>query len=185
VSYPRSILLQLKEPGPIGLASKVGSLNWVLDRFGGQSISVVPVDFHAGPFWLCPNVPVINFVYVVIMLGYRLGPGFRTDREAPALHTLGPLLSGTPFMNETPRCPKCGQQVKLVASLPAEGGFAAVFARTRDAHLEHEQAKNELKGLMPHDAKEATGHGLGAKRSKSGAVSFDLLSIEGGHAPVQ
>jgi hypothetical protein len=33
------------------------------------------------------------------------------------------------------------------------------------------QAKAELKGLMPEDAKEATGHGVRAKRSKSGAVS--------------
>ena len=54
--------------------------------------------------------------------------------------------------------------------------FAAVFSRTRDAHVEHEQAKVELKSLMPEDAKEATGHGIRAKRSKSGAVSFDLLS---------
>ena len=53
--------------------------------------------------------------------------------------------------------------------------FAGVFARTRSAHLEHEQAKAELKGLMPEDAKEAIGHGIRAKRSKSGAVSFDLL----------
>ncbi len=60
--------------------------------------------------------------------------------------------------------------------------FAAVFSRTRSAHLEHEQAKAELKGLMPEDAKEATGHGVRAKRSKSGAVSFDLLSVEGGRA---
>jgi hypothetical protein len=54
--------------------------------------------------------------------------------------------------------------------------FAAVFARTREAHSEHEQAKAELKGLMPEDAKEAIGHGVRAKRSKSGAVSFDVLS---------
>ena len=60
--------------------------------------------------------------------------------------------------------------------------FAAVFSRTRSAHLEHEQAKAELKGLMPEDAKEATGHGVRAKRSKSGAVSFDLLSVEGDRA---
>ena len=53
------------------------------------------------------------------------------------------------------------------------------------AHLEHEQAKAELKGLMPEDAKEAIGHGIRAKRSKSGAVSFDLLSQEGSHAAVQ
>jgi hypothetical protein len=64
--------------------------------------------------------------------------------------------------------------------------FAGVFARTRSAHLEHEQAKTELKGLMPEDAKEAMGHGIRAKRSKSGAVSFDLLSsVEGRHAAVQ
>jgi predicted phage-related endonuclease len=51
--------------------------------------------------------------------------------------------------------------------------FAGIFARTRAAYLEHEQAKTELKGLMPEDAKEAIGHGVLAKRSKSGAVSFD------------
>ena len=58
----------------------------------------------------------------------------------------------------------------------------ASSARTRSAHLEHEQAKAELKGLMPEDAKEAIGHGIRAKRSKSGAVSFDQLSVEGGRA---
>jgi predicted phage-related endonuclease len=64
--------------------------------------------------------------------------------------------------------------------------FSAVFARTRQAHSEHEKAKTELKSLMPEDAKEAIGHGLRARRSKSGAVSFDLLtSGEGSHAPVQ
>jgi predicted phage-related endonuclease len=66
--------------------------------------------------------------------------------------------------------------------------FAGLFAETRSAHLEHERAKAELKGLMPEDAKEAIGHGIRAKRSKSGAVSFDLLTVsgrdggEGGHA---
>jgi predicted phage-related endonuclease len=63
--------------------------------------------------------------------------------------------------------------------------FAGVFARTRPAYLEHEQAKTELKSLVPEDAKEAMGHGIRAKRSKSGAVSFDLLSVEGSHAAVQ
>jgi predicted phage-related endonuclease len=64
--------------------------------------------------------------------------------------------------------------------------FAATFSRTRSAHLEHEQAKSELKSLMPEDAKEAMGHGIRAKRSKSGAISFDLLDAEnGGHAAVQ
>jgi predicted phage-related endonuclease len=63
--------------------------------------------------------------------------------------------------------------------------FAAAFSRTRSAHLEHEQAKTELKSLMPEDAKEAVGYGIRAKRSKSGAVSFDVLSGKDSHAAVQ
>src|SRR6267142_2740379 len=56
--------------------------------------------------------------------------------------------------------------------------FAAVFRRTRPAFVEHEAAKAELKKLLPEDAKEAIGHGLRAKRSKSGAVSFDVIEVE-------
>jgi hypothetical protein len=63
--------------------------------------------------------------------------------------------------------------------------FSGIFRRTRDAYLEHEKAKTELKSLIPEDAKEAIGHGIRAKRSKSGAVSFDVLSMEGSHAPLQ
>src|SRR4030088_2208325 len=60
--------------------------------------------------------------------------------------------------------------------------FAGVFRRTRDAFLDHERAKSELKALLPEDAKEAIGHGIRGKRSKSGAVSFDLLETEVAHA---
>jgi len=63
--------------------------------------------------------------------------------------------------------------------------FAAVFRRTRPAFVEHEGAKADLKKLVPEDAKEATGHGLRAKRSKSGAISFDLLDVEAADAPLQ
>jgi hypothetical protein len=56
--------------------------------------------------------------------------------------------------------------------------FAAIFTRTRSAHLEHEHAKAELKNLMPADIQQAIGHGVRAKRSKSGAISFDLVSAE-------
>src|ERR1700733_7136865 len=63
--------------------------------------------------------------------------------------------------------------------------FAGVFRQTRMAFLQHENAKAELKSLMPEDAKEATGHGLRAKRSKSGAISFDLLEVEVGYAALQ
>ena len=63
--------------------------------------------------------------------------------------------------------------------------FAVLFRNTRQTFLDHERSKTELKALMPEDAKEATGHGVRAKRSKSGAISFDLLDAEGGHAAVQ
>ena len=44
----------------------------------------------------------------------------------------------------------------------------------------------ELKAFMPEDAKEAIGHGVKAKRSKSGAVSFDFLDVgDSGHAALQ
>src|SRR4051795_3608369 len=60
--------------------------------------------------------------------------------------------------------------------------FAAVFCQTRAAYAEHDAAKAELKKLMPEDAKEAIGHGVRAKRSKSGAISFDLMQVEVAHA---
>jgi predicted phage-related endonuclease len=63
--------------------------------------------------------------------------------------------------------------------------FAAVYRRTRPAYQEHGGAKADLKKLMPEDAKEATGHGLRAKRSKSGAISFDFVDTEMADAPLQ
>jgi hypothetical protein len=63
--------------------------------------------------------------------------------------------------------------------------FAATFRNTRAAFLEHERAKAELKGLIPEDVKEAIGHGVRAKRSKAGAISFDVLDTEAARATVQ
>jgi predicted phage-related endonuclease len=60
-----------------------------------------------------------------------------------------------------------------------------VYRRTRTAHHAHEGAKSELKKLVPEDAKEAIGHGLRAKRSRSGALSFDLVDAETADAPLQ
>jgi predicted phage-related endonuclease len=56
--------------------------------------------------------------------------------------------------------------------------FAGIYRTTRRAFLEHERAKSELKSLVPEDVKEATGHGVRARRSKAGAVSFDLVVTE-------
>jgi hypothetical protein len=63
--------------------------------------------------------------------------------------------------------------------------LASLFSETRNAHADHERAKSELKALVPEDAKEAVGHGVRAKRSKSGAISFDLVQREAGHASIQ
>ena len=60
--------------------------------------------------------------------------------------------------------------------------FASLFRQTRQAHQDHERAKTELKALMPEDAKEAVGAGVRGRRSKSGAISFDLLGQEVAHA---
>jgi hypothetical protein len=56
--------------------------------------------------------------------------------------------------------------------------LAGIFRSTRQPFLEHERSKTELKALVPEDAKEAIGHGVRARRSKSGAISFDLQEVE-------
>ena len=79
------------------------------------------------------------------------------------------------------------EAVRIVdmSSSNAWAEFAAIFSRTRPAYLEHEQAKADLKRLVPEDAQQATGHGVRAKRSKSGAISFELLKAEDDHATVE
>ena len=99
------------------------------------------------------------------------------------------VQSGDPprlFGAEPPRARIEAVRIVDMSSSNAWAEFSNAFRRTREAYLEHENAKAELKGLMPEDAKEAIGHGVRAKRSKSGAVSFDVLSTEGAsHAPLQ
>ena len=96
--------------------------------------------------------------------------------------------TGTPprlFGIEAPR-----PRIEAVRSVDMTGSnawaeFAGIYFRTRAPFLEHEAAKSELKKLVPEDAREAVGYGLRAKRSKSGAISFDVLeTAEAGHAAV-
>jgi predicted phage-related endonuclease len=63
--------------------------------------------------------------------------------------------------------------------------FANLYRLTRPAALDHDRAKTELKALVPADAREASGHGVRAKRSKSGAISFELMTEEATHAALQ
>jgi hypothetical protein len=39
--------------------------------------------------------------------------------------------------------------------------------------------------MLHEERQEAFGYGVRAKRSKSGAVSFDMIETEAGHAPVE
>ena len=72
------------------------------------------------------------------------------------------------------------EAVRIVdmSSSNAWAELAAVFIRTRAAHHEHEAAKADLRNLVPADAQQAIGHRLRAKRSKSGAINFDVLDNE-------
>jgi len=92
----------------------------------------------------------------------------RRERRAPR-----------PFWNRTTEAADRGDPYRRCGA-----ELAAIFSRTRPAHIEHEQTKAELKRLMPDDARQAIGHGIRAKRSKSGAISFDLLTVEGSHVAI-
>jgi predicted phage-related endonuclease len=84
--------------------------------------------------------------------------------------------------------PKAKLPIVRVVDMSASnawGEFAAIFARTRAAHAEHETAKAELKLLVPEDAMAAFGHGVKAKRSKSGSISIDLVTNGGQDASLQ
>jgi len=87
-----------------------------------------------------------------------------------------------PFGVEPPRPRIAAVRIVDMGQSNSWAELAGLFQETRSAFLEHERARTGLKELMPEDAKEAFGHGIRAKKSKSGAVSFDLLSQEPGHA---
>ena len=129
--------------------------------------------------WLVPNSPFCKIqadpLYQhLILTAERKFWRCVESGEAPTL-----------FGVEPPKPRLEAVRIVNMSSSNAWAEFAGIFARTRAAFTEHEEAKTELKRLMPEDAKEAIGHGVRARRSKSGAVSFDLLNVEATHAPVQ
>jgi predicted phage-related endonuclease len=89
------------------------------------------------------------------------------------------------FGGEPPRARVEAVRVVDMSSSNSWAEFAGVLLRTREAYVEHERAKAELKALVPEDAKEASGHGIRARRSKAGAISFDVLATEAAYAPIQ
>ncbi len=125
-------------------------------------------------------------------MGRNRGPG-GFALPAPAVHTAEKKFwrcveSGEPprlFGIETP--PPRLEAVRIfdMSSANSWAEFAVQFRETQDAFLKHEHAKAELKALMPQDAKEAVGHGIRARRSKAGAVSFEVIEQERSHAALQ
>src|SRR5262249_34977741 len=89
------------------------------------------------------------------------------------------------FLAEPPRVRIEAVRIVDMSSSNSWAEFAGTYRRTHAAFLEHESAKAELKSLMPEDAKEAIGHGIRAKRSRSGAVSFELTDMEARDASLQ
>ena len=95
--------------------------------------------------------------------------------------------SGEPpslFAVEPPKPRIAAVHIVDMSASNAWAEFAGAFTRTHPAFLEHERAKAELKSLVPEDAQQAIGHGVRAKRSKSGAITFELLDAEDSHATV-
>ena len=86
------------------------------------------------------------------------------------------------LINGEPPRPRI-EAIRIVDMSASKGGVRS--AVSQHPGLDHERAKSELKALMPEHARAAIGHGLRAKRSKSGAMSFDVLKMEANHAPVQ
>jgi len=89
------------------------------------------------------------------------------------------------FGIEPPRPRLAAVRVVDMSTCNAWAELAGIFRRTRAAYLEHDAVKGELKKLVPEDAREATGHGLRARRSRSGAVSFEVLETEADHAALR
>ena len=97
------------------------------------------------------------------------------------------VKSGEPprlFLAEPPRVRIEAVHIVDMSSSNSWAELAGVFRRTRPAFLEHEKVKAELKHLIPEDAKEAIGHGIRARRSRSGAVSFEVSDSEAENAAI-
>jgi len=90
------------------------------------------------------------------------------------------------FGIEPPRPRIAAVRIVDMSASNAWGEFATIYRQTQQSFLDHERAKAELRAVIPEDAREAFGHGVRAKRSKSGAISFDLVgATEASRAAVE
>jgi predicted phage-related endonuclease len=139
---------------------------WVI-----QSRSAVLSIITGGGKWVEMTIPADPLYQHLLLTAEKKFWRCVESGEAPHL-----------FGVETPRPRIEAVRIVDMTSSNSWAELAGVFCQTRGAFLNHEAAKVELKKLMQEDAKEAIGHGIRAKRSKSGAISFDLQVAEVGHA---
>ena len=96
--------------------------------------------------------------------------------------------SGEPprlFGVEPPRARIEAVRIVDMSSSNAWAEFSGVFRRTREAYLEHENAKTELKGAHAGRCQGGDRARHPGQTFKVGAVSFDILRSEDGRAAVQ
>ena len=108
---------------------------------------------------------VIHLSFLLGRLGGFAEDCFFSSRRFDALPGSTECTAhGEPTTGDQPGAPR----PRIEAIRWAE--FAGLFRNTRQAFLEHERSKAELKALMPEDAKEAIGHGIRAKRAIIGSA---------------
>jgi len=127
-----------------------------------------------GGKWVEMTIPADPLYQHLLLTAERKFLALRPDRRGPHL-----------FGIEPPRPRAEAVRTVDMSGSNAWAEFANLYRLTRSAALDHDRAKSELKALVPEDAREASGHGVRAKRSKSGAISFEVLDLEGGHAALQ
>jgi hypothetical protein len=133
---------------------------------GASVTAVVKLSLSGGGKWVEIAVSADPVYQTALMYAERAFWRAVTSGEPPRL-----------FHAEPPRARIEAVRVVDMSTSNAWAEFAALFRTTRPAFLDHERSKAELRGLMPEDAKEAIGHGVRARRSKSGAVSFDVMEM--------
>jgi predicted phage-related endonuclease len=134
--------------------------------------TAVPSVITGGGKWVEINVNADPLYQHLLLTAERKFWRCVQDGEAPR-----------PFGLQPPRPRLEAVRIVDMSASNSWAEFAAIYRRTRSAHEEHEAAKANLKKLVPEDAREAMGHGLKARRSKSGAISFELM--EGADAPLK
>ena len=144
----------------------------VITHGNGPQVGLLARELHAGALLLLTDVAAVQD-------GYGTGQARPISRATPA------QLRSRSFPAGSMRPKIEAVRVVDMTASNAWAEFAALFRRTRQAALEHEQSKGELKALVPEDAREVTGHGVRARRSKSGAITLELSKEEPRDAALQ